>query len=197
MRVTTSEEVNAGSAASITHTSVTVIFRSGANRREEYKSDKAEIVYLENETGRFVLVPALKSFGDLNSSTNTTKTPLVDDLTAANLTHGLLADTSTSAIYQPIGAEELNGRRTVKYLVRQNLNAADADTRDTFVWVDDELGMPIRSESTHTAAGKTFRFVTELRELSTQVDEKAFAIPNEYQEVEYRQLSQRIAELQR
>jgi outer membrane lipoprotein-sorting protein len=197
MRVTTSEEANSGSSPAITQTSVTVIVRSGPNRREEYKSNQTELVYLENQNGRFLLVPALKSFGELNTQNAITSALPLDDANGANVTQGLLADASASAVYQPLGAEEFNGRRTIKYLVRQNLNAADTASRDTFIWVDDELGIPIRSESTHNAAGKTFRYLTELREISTQVDEKAFVIPTGYQQVEFSHLSQRIAKLQR
>ena len=194
-RITTSEEYRSGSSQTASRTTTTFIFRSGVNRREEYESENEKLIYLENVNGRFIIAPALKSYADLSGDGSVNRLP-TDEIAGTNVTEGLLIDAPVSALYQPIGAEEVNGRRTVKYLVRQTPNETNAAGHNSFVWVDDDLGLPIRSESTHTEAGTTIRFVTELQEISTQVDEKLFEIPSGFQKVEVRQLSQRNAEPQ-
>lgn len=189
-RVTTSEEYSAGSSAFVTQKTMTRIFRSGVNRREEHDSSNGrQWIYLETTSGRFVLIPALNSFAELTGSAALPSEPIED-----GMSEHLLRNMPVESFYQAFGSEELNGRRAVKYLVRQKSNAAEGNNRDTFVWIDDELGMPIRSESAHTEAGKTFRFVTELLEIEIDVDEKLFEIPKGFQKIEHTKLLQRIAE---
>lgn len=196
IRVITSEEYFPNSSPVAARSTTTKLFKAGTNRREEYEAAKGlQLVYLENAVGRFVFVPSIKSYAELNIGT-APKIPQLDEAqTSANVTQGLLAEAAIAATYQLLGPEQLNGRKTIKYLVRQSPAETTATPRDTFIWVDNELGMPIRSESTYTEAGSVFRFSTELREISNQVDENVFALPPGLQKLEHTQLMQRIAEL--
>jgi len=56
------------------------------------------------------------------------------------------------------------------------------------IWIDEALGMPVKSE-THSAAG-TRRM--ELSSISLSVDKALFAIPKGYQKVALQVLQQRI-----
>lgn len=196
-RVTLSEESVAGATPTTTQTTTTRVFRSGVNRREEYESSNGNaLVYLENRSGRFVIIPGLKVFAELSAG-SLPMGPLPQETTSADVTNGVLTENVVEAIYQTLGAEELNGRRTVKYLVRESSGDAGEAGRDTFVWVDDELGMPIRSESTHTEGATSVHFITELRDVSTDVNEDVFQLPKDFQKVEHAKLLQRMAELTR
>lgn len=195
-RVTLSEESVAGATPTTTQTTTTRVFRSGVNRREEYESPNGNtLVYLENGSGRFVIIPGLKVFAEL--STGSLPVPLPQETASTDLTNGVLTENVVEAIYQTLGAEELNGRRTVKYLVRESSGDAGEAGRDTFVWIDDEMGMPIRSESTHTEGATSVHFITELRDVSIDVNEDVFQLPKDFVKVEHAKLLQRMAELTR
>jgi outer membrane lipoprotein-sorting protein len=189
-RVTTSEEYSSGNLTS-SHQTTTQIHRSGLQRRDEYESSAGvNMVYIESSSGRFLVVPSLQLYAELNASSNGLPVEGVED----DVTAGLLSSTAVEAEYQPVNDEELNGRRCVKYLVRQNPGSEPEASRDSFIWVDEALAMPIRLESRRADAGKTYRFVTELRDITTQVDEKVFRVPPGYQKIEHQQLLQRIAQ---
>jgi hypothetical protein len=190
-RVTSSEEYSSGNLTS-SHGTTTQVLRSGLQRRDEYESSAGvNLVYIENSSGRFLIVPSLQLYAELYASPS-------NDLPVEgfeyNGAQGLLSSTAVEAEYQSLNVEEVNGRRCVKYLVRQNPSSGPEASRDSFVWVDEELLMPIRLESTRTDADKTYRFVTELRDITTQVDEKVFRVPAGYQKIEHQQLLQRIAQ---
>jgi len=150
------------------------------------------MVYVENSAGWFLIIPSLQLYAELNASASNV---LPAEVSGENATQVPLDSSPREAEYQVLSGEDLNGRRALKYLVRQILDSdPTASSRDSFVWVDEELSIPIRSESTRTDAGKTFRFVTELRDISTQVDDKSFEVPAGYQKVEHKSLLQRIAQ---
>lgn len=91
--------------------------------------------------------------------------------------------------YQNLGAETVNGTTTTKYKVTVNGEAnGSVSESETLIWIDEALGMPVKSE-THSAAG-TRRM--ELSKVLLSVDKALFAIPKGYQKVDIQVLQQRI-----
>jgi outer membrane lipoprotein-sorting protein len=86
-----------------------------------------------------------------------------------------------------LGAETVNGRATIKYRVtlKGQVGTAKEITTESLVWVDEGLGMPIKSEMTSTGSGAGNAHVTmELRDLKETVDESLFRLPTGYRRVE-------------
>ncbi|MGH9881778.1 MAG: hypothetical protein ACRD6N_10110, partial [Pyrinomonadaceae bacterium] len=128
-----------------------MIARDGANRYEEYEAGSGErIAYLENAGGYFVLLPSSKSYADLLAGTADPTSPNLDQDVTTNPAGGLLDRTEGETTYEKLGAEQLNGRQTTKYRVTYVSNPnATAGKQEAFVWVDEALGMPIRSETNY------------------------------------------------
>ena len=83
--------------------------------------------------------------------------------------------------YQKIGPESVNGRSTLKYrAVVNSSTCTNVSANETLIWVDEELEMPIKSE-TKSADGTRVRM--ELTDISLDVERALFIIPKDYQEI--------------
>jgi outer membrane lipoprotein-sorting protein len=160
------------------------IARDGGNRREEYETESGEtVIYLENNAGTFVLLPSSRIYANLNNSAD-----IGVDVGAAdepsNSIDSILNRVSSEATYRKLGAEHLNERATTKYRVTYVSNGdSAASTQETFVWVDESLGMPIRSETSYINSGHSTRVVSELRDITLDVDSRLFDLPAGFKNV--------------
>jgi hypothetical protein len=172
----------------------TLIARDGDRRREDYEAAAGEkISYLQLPEGIYVLLPAKKLYAELNPETSG------DDAESAPLMSvppdfspdKLLNETRPESRYEKLGAENLNGRATTKYrvVVKGKTGAAQEIVTESIVWVDESLGMPIKTETTSTgAAGSWAKFTMELRDIKETVDAGMFELPADYQRVAAREL---------
>jgi hypothetical protein len=182
--ITTIVSPSAGSGA--TKTRKISIARDAGNRREEYETTAGEtVVYLENNRGWFVVLPSRRVYADLNNGVaNASDAPVDDEI--YNSADGMLNRTSVEATYRKLGMEHLHERATTKYSVTY-ANKVDGPPSilETYIWVDDELGMPIRSEVSYVNSGHLTRVVTELRDISLEVDPRMFEMPVGFKLVEH------------
>jgi outer membrane lipoprotein-sorting protein len=95
------------------------------------------------------------------------------------------------ASYLKMGTEQLGPRRATKYQAR-NANETEPATA-SFIWVDDELGMPIRSETSHSNAAGSVRVIMELSDIALEIEQSLFDLPRDYQKVEYARLQDDLA----
>ena len=151
----------------------TLIARDGDKRREEYETGANEtVVLLETPAGRFILLPAKKQYSDLNSDAGD---PFVfaapGDAAADFSPDRLLNETRALARYEKLGAETINERATTKYRVTsgETTNGSGAGSV-TLIWIDDALGLPIRSETSSTASNHPVKQTVELRDLKQTID---------------------------
>ena len=168
-----------------------LIARDGAKRREEYISPANEhIIYLEIPAGRFVLVPASKLYSDLGATEN--EGGVIDpfDESAVVSTDELLNETHDAAKYQTLGTEIMGGRTTTKYRVTKASSETNA-RGETLIWVDESLGMPVRSETTYGVEG-SLRATMELKDVRLEVDQHLFEIPGDYKKVRASLVHERI-----
>lgn len=170
-----------------------LIARDGAKRREEYISGANEhIIYLEIPAGRFVLLPASKLYADLAASQNEAGVidPVADSPVVS--TDELLNEAHEAAKYQPLGTEVVGGRTTTKYRVTTAKASSETNARkETLIWVDEALGMPVRSETTFGVEGSA-KAIMELKDIRLEVDEHLFEIPGDYKKVAARLVHERI-----
>ena len=167
-----------------------LIARDGQSRREEYAGGSmGQIVYLEIPSGNFILLPSRKQYADLNTLSSApssldgpdrSERPADDPPLLSP--DQLLNESHPSATYEKLGNESLSGRTTTKYRVVV-LNGA-ATSNETFIWVDDELGMPVKTETITTSRGQSAKVTTELRDVSFELDESLFSWPSDYKKVE-------------
>jgi outer membrane lipoprotein-sorting protein len=88
------------------------------------------------------------------------------------------------ATYEDSGTENRNNKTVRKY--RLNPNAASPGTTgvsSTFVWIDEQLGMPIRAEWVTNQEGVMRKTVNELRDISFNVEASLFEIPSDYRKI--------------
>ncbi|MBV9209082.1 MAG: hypothetical protein JOZ52_00560, partial [Acidobacteria bacterium] len=161
------------------------IARDGDKRRVETDLlPGVKVAYLQLPDGvRYMLYPAKKLYAEVkldgSSSSNYSGLGVPSDFSADKLVN----TAPTGAKYEKLGTEQVNGRTTTKYRVT-TARAAGQDTApsETIIWVDESLGMPIKSESTSQDSSK---YSMELRDIKQEVDASQFELPKDYQKVTY------------
>jgi hypothetical protein len=172
--------------------SQTLIARDGDKRREDYESAAGgKLTYLQLPEGTYVLLPGKKVYAELkpemNASGGEREARLPQDFSPDKL----LNETRPESRYEKLGAETLNGRTTMKYrvVVAGRTGAAKEVVTESLVWVDEGLGMPIKTETTSTGkAGAWSKVTMELRDIKETVDAGMFELPAGYSKVEAREL---------
>ncbi|MDQ2854855.1 MAG: hypothetical protein M3R68_00885, partial [Acidobacteriota bacterium] len=189
--ITSVEFTSASGQSPYTTISKTLIARDGDKRREEYESESAQaLVYLETPEAHFILSPANRFYADLNAfdAENAPGSGLdapsgIWDFSPERL----LNETPALARYENLGSERINERQTTKYRVTSKTeNGGAAAANVTLIWIDDTLGMPIRSETSSTGGDRPATLTMELRELNETVDSRVFELPKDYKKVDYR-----------
>lgn len=168
------------------------IARDGERRRVDYAvRDGVKLTSLQLPDGLFLVLPADKIYAKLATG---------EESAAPNLSIGeaedfspdrLLHETNAGARYEKLGAEDLNGRATMKYRVTTVAQTSEAQETavETIVWVDETLGMPIKSETTSTREGaRVGNFSMELRDIKQEVDAHVFDLPQDYKKVDAREI---------
>ena len=161
----------------------TSIAKDGNRRRDEYETGTTEkIVYLDLPDGRFILLPAAKLYADVGSEVATARDSSdPGDGSSAGAPDLLLNADRIETQYQELGGEIINGRNTSKYRVLVNTSArGTVSTGESFIWIDEILGMPVKSETVTTDGNRT---TMELSEIALDVDKGAFQIPVGYKKV--------------
>jgi outer membrane lipoprotein-sorting protein len=167
----------------------TTIARSEVLRREETENgDSGTLVFLESDNGRFVLLPGAKMYSEITDASG------IDPTEFESSPERLLHPETVSTTYQKLGSEMVSGRQTTKYRVAVNTaTGTDVSASDTLIWVDESLGMPVKSETT---AGDGSHVVVELSNIVLAVDKNLFNVPEDYIKVNATALRQRLSQKQ-
>ena len=173
--------------SAITHK--TTIARSGIFRREETENnDSGTLVFLESDKGRFILLPEQKIYSEMTNAS-----PL-DPTEFESSPERLLHPDAVSSVFQTLGSETVSGRNTTKYRVAVNTaTGSNVTPSDTLIWIDESLGMPVKSETT---AGDGSHVTMELSNIVLEVDKNLFQIPEDYVKVNATALRQRLHQKQ-
>ena len=96
--------------------------------------------------------------------------------------------------YQKVGAESMSGRNTEKYRVIVNAARPENVSKcEMLVWVDVELGMPIKSE---IRSPDGWSMTSELSGISLTVDNSLFQIPGDYKKVKAAELFRHLRHIE-
>jgi outer membrane lipoprotein-sorting protein len=170
----------------------TLLAKDGDMRRDEYQTEaNHRIVYLDLPAGRFILLPEAKLYADLSSeAVGGLDSSDRQDIESESSADRLLNADPITASYEKIGAEVVNGRNTSKYRVLVNtLTGGTVSNGETLIWIDEALGMPLKSE-TVTPNGDRTRM--ELSGIVLDVDKHLFEIPEGYKKVGARAIRERL-----
>ena len=173
--------INSGGLSKITKT---LIARDGAFRRE----DDDELVVLDTDKGRFLLLPQAKIYAEAQPSTAVT--PTAGDQETDTSAERLLHQEAMATKYEKLGDEVVSGRNVTKYRVTVNISrGGNVSTSETLLWVDEKLGMPIKSEAKGTDGSQT---LMELSDILLDLDKTLFQIPAGYEKVAISELRRRL-----
>jgi outer membrane lipoprotein-sorting protein len=167
----------------------TLIARDGEKRREESETRSKKVVYLDLPGGKFILLPDEKLYADLQNEKDTGTTPTDQQLLETSPERLMHTDPIQTS-YQRVGTDTVDGRNAVKYRIVVNTSTSGTVSQsETLMWIDERLGMPVRSETTSSSGTRT---TMELSELGTEVDKHLFEVPGDYQKIPYRDFRVRL-----
>ena len=155
-------------------------------------------IFLEIPTGRFLLLPSKKLYADLNLALGNSGSRKFDsgdagsELYPGSSPERLLHETRSVARYERLGPETLESRPTTRYRVTTNPTNETGAGSETLVWIDNSLGMLIRSETVSLSGEQSSKVITELRDIKQDVDPRLFELPKDYKKVGYQQLRAEI-----
>jgi outer membrane lipoprotein-sorting protein len=190
MRVITSStgvEAN-GQGAADSSSSQTLIARDGERRREDYETPAGtKISFLQLSNGIYVLLPEKKMYAEWKPLAGDTGEGRTLSVPPDFSPDKLLNEARPEAHYEKLGAETVGGRTAAKYRVtlRGKTGAAKETTTVSLVWVDENLGMPIKSEMTLNDGA---RVTMELRDIREMADASLFELPQDYRKVEEKEI---------
>ena len=152
------------------------IAKDGELRRFDAEFVDLKTIYINLPEAKLLLLPDQKVYSDLAEGLPQGSS-YEDESSPERLLH---TDTGNSS-YQKLGTESISGRNTEKYRVVVNeVNAGNVSSSETLIWIDEALGMPIRSE---TKSSDGSRSTMELSDITTEVDKNLFQIPNDYKKI--------------
>lgn len=171
------------------------VARNGADRRLSFKlPDGSDLIYLERAGVQYGIAPQRKQYAEL--------TPEATGFQIQKLlTPGqLVAYLDRLQGIQLVGDDTINGRTAVKYRyarTAQTQTSAGQVETESFVYVDKETGLPLRAELYTEASGdvqgvKGAKVVAELRDITTNVPESFFEIPEGLTKVSEAQVRQQV-----
>jgi hypothetical protein len=169
-----------------------LLAKDGDMRRDEYQTQaNQKIVYLDLPAGRFILLPEAKLYADLSSAAvGSLDSSDLQDIESESSPDRLLNADPIAASYEKIGGEVVNGRNTSKYRVLVNTSTIGTVSKgETLIWIDEALGMPLKSETVTPNGDRT---EMELSEIVLEVDRHLFEIPDGYKKVAERAIRERL-----
>ncbi|HZI20108.1 MAG TPA: hypothetical protein VEY09_16105 [Pyrinomonadaceae bacterium] len=168
------------------------VARNGADRVYSVNTPMGRLAFLDKPDKRYVIIEGRKQYAEL--------TPEMTGFEIGrSLTPGqMVAYTSRQQGVTKVGEESLNGRMTTKYRVagQTNTNTQAGQVQgESFIYVDNETGLPLRVEGFSQATGNVQgvsggNVVVEMRDIKTDVDPTRFEIPQGYAKLEPEQVRQ-------
>jgi hypothetical protein len=162
------------------------IARDGEKRRYDYELiPGAKMTNLQLPSGNYLLLHSKKLYAEVKPGAAGDLTAAARNLPSDFSPEKLINETNPGANYEKLGTEELNGRTVTKYRVTTTGKGEGRGlATQTIIWIDESLGMPVKSETTSTGEqARGSRVTMELREIKQEVDQSLFELPKDYKKV--------------
>jgi hypothetical protein len=176
------------------------VAKNGADQRVAINLPTNEqIIFLDHANKRYVIQPARKQYAELNAETTGF------DVQRLMTPGQLVTYLSKQSGVERIGDEQLNNRSAEKYryasTAKTNTQAGDVKN-ETYVYVDKDTGLPLRSEILTQASGnvqgiKQLRIIAELSNIQTDVNPQLFELPQGFTKATPEQVQQQMQAIAR
>lgn len=169
--------------------------RNGADRRISLKIPGGdEIIYLDRANKHYIIVPGRKQYAEIDAQSTGFNVPTV--MTPAQIINQVKSVSGCESA----GEEQFGGRSATKYrctaAAKTGTQAGEVKT-ETFIYVDKETGLPLRSESTVVSSGNvagasSVKIVTEMSNIQTNVAPTTFDEPKGMSKVDPAQVRSQV-----
>ncbi|MFP5264757.1 MAG: hypothetical protein ACLGJB_22945 [Blastocatellia bacterium] len=164
--------------------------RMDANRRWALNvAPLGQIIYLEKPGLKYLILPSRSQYVELTSEA-------VGFPIGSVLTPSAMVERLKSQTHENLGVEPINGRTATKY---RFMGAAQTGTQvgtvnaDSIVYVDQDTGLPLRSDLFFAGAnGANARVAIETRDIQLNPDPTLFDVPAGYNKVTAEELKQQV-----
>ncbi|HSE31106.1 MAG TPA: hypothetical protein VLA93_05985 [Pyrinomonadaceae bacterium] len=156
------------------------VARNGEDRRVSFKlPDGSDLIYLDHAGIPYAISLGRKQYAELTKEA--TGFQLHKLMTPGQLVSYL----DKLKGIEPAGEDTVNGRTALKYRYAKTATtstAAGTVNTESFIFIDKETGLPLRTEILSEASGnvqgvKGAKIIAEMRDITTDVDPKLFEVP--------------------
>ncbi len=170
-----------------------VVARLNDDRVMEFTLPNNEkVIYLDKGGMSYVILPNRKQYAELS------KEAVGFEIRRLLMPEQIVQQVKTIPGVRLVGDETVNGRAVVKYAYSGTANTqtqAGTVATDSFVLVDKETGLPVRTEtvSQSQSGGNVqgvsgVKIVTEMTDISTTPNPAMFAVPADFQKIDPEQV---------
>ena len=158
-----------------------------------------EIIYLDRADKHYIIVPGRKQYAEIDAQSTGFEVPNI--MTPAQM----INQVKNTSGCERVGEEQYSGRLSTKYrctaAAKTGTQAGDVKT-ESFVFVDKDTGLPLRSESVVSSSGQvagasSVKIVTEMSNIQTNVAPNTFAEPTGMSKVDPAQVRSQVESVAR
>lgn len=166
--------------------------KMGADRRWTFQlpAPVGQVTYLEKAGLKYLIIPGRNQYVELKPE------ELGVNLGSVMSPATMIEQLKSRTQYENQGTETINGRPAIKYRfsgARDTRTQAGTVQADSFVYVDEATGLPVRSQiNASTTSGANARVVTEMRDLQLSPDASLFDVPSGMKKVTTEELKQQV-----
>lgn len=173
---------------------IATVARSGADRRMEFTlpGTGEKVIYLDKAGTNYVVLPNRKQYAELNAQS------VGFEVRQLLMPEQIVQQVKKIQGLQMVGEEQQDGRTVTKYryagVANTQTQAGQVGT-ESFLIVDKETGLPLRSETVaqsqtggNVQGFKGARMVTQMSDIQTSADPSLFMPPTDYAKVDSEQL---------
>ncbi|HTH50349.1 MAG TPA: hypothetical protein VL501_00350 [Pyrinomonadaceae bacterium] len=171
------------------------VARNGNDRRMEFTGPVGgRIVYLDKGDKKYLILPDKNQYAELD------KDSTGFEIRRMMMPSEIVKQVKATTGLQLVGDDTLNGRPVSKYRYASAANtgtAAGNVNTESFLFVDKDTGLPLRSETTSQATGNVkgynaLRIITEMSDITTSTTPDMFAEPTSMQKIENEQVRAQV-----
>jgi hypothetical protein len=170
-----------------------VVSRNSQDRRMEFALPNGEkVVYLDTAGKNYVILPNRRQYAELSQDT------IGFDIRRMLMPEQIVNQVKNQQGVEKVGEDTVNGRRVVKYryaAVANTQTQAGQVGTESFLIVDAETGLPLRSETVsqsqtggNVQGYKGLRIVTEMTDINLNPDPAQFEVPAGYAQIDAEQV---------
>ncbi|MDQ3799650.1 MAG: hypothetical protein M3384_09380 [Acidobacteriota bacterium] len=173
-----------------------IVARSGEDRRMEFSLPNGEkLIHLDKGGKQFIISPSRRQYAEL------TKEALGFEERRLLMPGEIVNQVKNIRGVERVGEEQMSGRTVIKYRYGATANTATQAGQvntESFVYVDKETSLPLRSETVVQSQGGNVQGVsgirvgTEMSNISTTADPSLFAEPTDFRKVAPEEVRQQL-----